>query len=46
MDEDQAEFFAERAAILEHDGGHSREQAEALAAAELETYMRRREQAG
>ena len=38
--EDLEYFYAERAAILQHDGGWPKEKAEALAAAEVETIRR------
>lgn len=34
------EFYEERAAILQYEAGYPKEKAEALAEAELETYMR------
>jgi hypothetical protein len=43
-EEDWAFAFEERAAILEYDGGHSREEAERLARAEIEA-MRREDEA-
>ena len=36
--EDLAYFYAERAAILQHDGGWPKEKAEALAKAEMEIH--------
>ena len=36
--EDLNEFYEERAAILQHDGGWSKEKAEALAKAEMESH--------
>ena len=39
MSEDLKEYYEERAAILEYCAGLSREKAEALARAEVETYM-------
>ena len=38
--EDLKEFYEERAAILQHDGGWPKEKAEALAKAEVETIRR------
>ncbi len=37
MTDDQREFYEERAAILEYDGGMTREEAERAALLELET---------
>jgi hypothetical protein len=42
LDEDAREFFEERAAIIEFDGGLCRPQAEALALSETQRYMQRR----
>ena len=38
--EDLEEFYEERSAILQHDGGWPKEKAEALARAEVETIRR------
>lgn len=40
LDETMLDFYQERAAILEFDAGLPKEKAEALALAELETYIR------
>jgi len=42
LDDDANEFFQERAAVREHMGGFSREQAENLAWAETQRYVERR----
>ena len=38
--EDLEEFYEERSAILQHDGGWPKEKAEALAKAEMETWAK------
>ena len=38
--EDLEEFYEERSAILQHDGGWPKEKAEALAKAEMESHCR------
>ena len=38
--EDLEEFYQERAAILQHDGGWPKEKAEALAKAEMESHLK------
>jgi hypothetical protein len=43
LDEDAREFYEERAAILEHDAGLSRSEAEALAHELTRDYQRRRQ---
>lgn len=43
LDEDANEFFQERAAVREHLGGFSREEAENLAWAETQRYVERRD---
>ncbi len=42
LDDDAKEFFEERAAIVEFDGGYSRAEAEELAKELTEGYMSRR----
>lgn len=44
LDDDAKEFFEERAAIVEFDGGYSRAEAEELAKQLTEGYMQRRSQ--
>ncbi|MCK6375311.1 MAG: hypothetical protein L6Q69_14550 [Zoogloea sp.] len=43
LDDDANEFFQERAAVREHMGDFSREQAENLAWAETQRYVERRD---
>jgi len=43
--EDLEYFYAERSAILQHDGGWPKEKAEALAKAEMESHVRSLERA-
>ena len=38
--EDLEEFYEERSAILQHDGGWPKEKAEALAKAEMESHLK------
>lgn len=44
--EDLEYFYAERAAILQFDGGWPKEKAEALAKAEMESHLKAVEKAG
>ena len=43
--DDLHEFYEERAAILQHDGGWPKEKAEALARAEMESHLKAIEKA-
>ena len=43
--EDLEYFYAERSAILQHDGGWPKEKAEALAKAEMESHVKSLERA-
>lgn len=43
LDDDAREFFEERAAIIEFDGGYSRMEAEKLAKSFTESYMQKRQ---
>ena len=44
--DDLHEFYEERAAILQHDGGWPKDKAEALAKAEMESHWQAVEKAG